>query len=203
MGSDQLRFEVANASQARWGCLSGVHIGGDPQPTENGALRAGDVGTPLWRLTATSCNTSFPAAALALDSCTVACAHKYLVTRTAAVAHMRWEHCTAADGYSLPNTTGHRATLDIDVTVTVVGGTSTWTGTIGKQHAAGVCLQCFALPSMESLRFTPDQEELKANLPRARHTGTPGNRPPGIEALQEALDATKRAKDFECLRIFC
>ena len=57
VGSDQLRFEVANASQARWGCLSGVHIGGDPQPTENGALRAGDAGTPLWRLTATSCNT--------------------------------------------------------------------------------------------------------------------------------------------------
>jgi|EP01044_Picomonas_judraskeda_P021955 hypothetical protein len=39
---------------------------------------------------------------------------------------------------------------------------------------------------------TPDQEALKANLPRARHTG---NRPPGIEALQDALGAAKRAKE--------
>lgn len=38
----------------------------------------------------------------------------------------------------------------------------------------------------------PDQEALTANLPRARHTG---NRPPGIEALQEALGAAKRAKE--------
>ena len=156
IGTEQLRFAVTS-TRARWGCLSAVHIGGDPHPTENGALRTGYAGTPLWRLTATSCNTSVPAAALALDSCTVACADKYLVAQTVTAAHMRWEQCTAADGYSLPNTTGRPATLDIDVVVTVVGGTSTWTGTIGKQHAAGVCLQSFALPSMESLRFKPAQ----------------------------------------------
>ena len=157
VGTEQLRFAVTNSSQARWGCLSGVFLGGDPHPTENGVLRAGGAGaTPLWRLTATGCNASFPAAALALDSCTASCARKYLVEQTATTAHMRWERC----GSTLPDAAGHPATLDVDVTVSVAGGRSTWTGTIGKEHAAGVCLQSFALPSMESLRFAPDREEL-------------------------------------------
>ena len=169
VGTEQLRFAVTNSSQARWGCLSGVFIGGDPHPTDNGVLRAGGAGaTPLWRLTATGCNASFPAATLALDSCTASCARKYLVEQTATTAHMRWERCTACPdgpgspgcGSTLPDAAGHPATLDVDVTVSVAGGRSTWTGTIGKEHAAGVCLQSFALPSMESLRFMPAREEL-------------------------------------------
>ena len=43
VGTEQLRFSVSNttSTQARWGCLRAVHVGGDPQPTENGVLRGG------------------------------------------------------------------------------------------------------------------------------------------------------------------
>jgi hypothetical protein len=55
-------------------------------------------------------------------------------------------------------------------------------------YVVGTFTVCLA-----ALKWTaPDQEALKANLPRARHTAT---RPPGIEALQDALGAAKRAKE--------
>jgi hypothetical protein len=58
-------------------------------------------------------------------------------------------------------------------------------------YVVGTFAVCYA-----ALKWaTPDQAELRANLPRARHTGTPGNRPPGIEALQDALGEAKRLKD--------
>ena len=178
-GTPELRFEVTNTSQAHWGCLTGIFLGGDPQPTNNGVLQAAGLGaTQVWRLTATACNVSFPAATLSMDSCTASCARKYLVkpqhtrasststsTSTSSV-HMRWEGCTACpDGpgsagcnYTLANASGLPATLDIDVTVDVVGGRSTWRGSVGKQNAGGLCLQSFALPSIESLRFGPEDE---------------------------------------------
>jgi hypothetical protein len=62
--------------------------------------------------------------------------------------------------YTLPNASGLPATLDIDVTVDIAGGRSIWSGTVGKQNAGGLCVQSFAMPSMESLRFTPGQEEM-------------------------------------------
>ena len=163
IGTDQLRFEVSNTSQAHWGCLNALTIAGDPRPTNNGILRADAAGyTQLWRLTATACNASFPVSTLMMDSCTAACSRKFLVEQTAETAHMRWEGCAPCPagpgspgcGYSLLNSSGLPATLDIDVMVTVVGGRSTWNASVGKQHAGGVCLQSLALPSLESLRFT-------------------------------------------------
>ena len=84
-GTEQLRFELDNSSQENWGCLVGLHVASDPHPTPNGVLRAAGGATPIggatqvWRLTATACNASFPAATLALDSCTASCARKYVV----------------------------------------------------------------------------------------------------------------------------
>jgi hypothetical protein len=49
--------------------------------------------------------------------------------------------------------------LDIDVKIAVVGGRSVWSGSVGKRQAGGVCLQSFALPSIESLRL-PTGDEL-------------------------------------------
>lgn len=103
-----------------------------------------------------------------MDSCTASCGRKYLVEQTDRAAHMRWEGCTACPegpgtascGYTLPNSSGLPATLDIDVKVDIVGGRSTWSATVGKQNAGGLCLQSFALPSMESLRLTAGREEL-------------------------------------------
>jgi hypothetical protein len=169
-GTDQLSFNISDASQAHWGCLAGVHVAGDPHPTNNGVLRAAAAGyTQVWRLTATACNASFPVSTWMMDSCTASCARKYLVQPTSSRtrAHMRWEGCMACPqgpgtptcNYSLSNSSGLPAMLDIDVVVDVVGGTSKWSGTIGKENAGGICLQSFALPSMESLRFTPGQEE--------------------------------------------
>ena len=167
VGTDGLRFDVSNASQAHWGCLSAVHVAGDPRPTNNGILRADAAGaTQLWRLTATDCNTSFPAATLMMDSCTAACSRKYVVSQTAQTTHMRWEGCTACPagpgsdgcGYTLRNSSGLPAALDIDVNVTVVGGRSSWTSSVGKSQAGGLCLQSFALPSLESLRLTDGDE---------------------------------------------
>lgn len=43
--------------------------------------------------------------------------------------------------------------------------------------------------------FTPDQEELQRNLPRARHIGRPGDRPPALAALEEALQEAGRQKE--------
>jgi hypothetical protein len=163
-GTKQLRFEVDNSSRTNWGCLVGLHVASDPHPTPNGVLRAAGGATPIggatqvWRLTATACNASFPAATLALDSCTASCARKYVVhggaqadpgsTRT----HLRWEQC---DTPGLVNSAGRPASLDIDVVVDVfAGGRSVWSGTVGKGNAGGLCLQSFALPSLESLRFT-------------------------------------------------
>ena len=174
IGTSELNFTVQNSNQAHWGCLGGVHVGGDPHATNNGVLRADNKGaTQLWRLTATACNASFPEATWTMDSCTASCERKYLVEGGPSRwqeegAHMRWEGCTACPegpgtgtcNYSLINASGLPATLDIDVVVTVVGGVSKWSGSIGKRHAGGICLQSFALPSVESLRHTPGQEEL-------------------------------------------
>ncbi len=43
--------------------------------------------------------------------------------------------------------------------------------------------------------FSPDQDKLQAELPRARHTGTQENRPEGLAALQQALEASRLAKE--------
>ena len=178
-GTPALRFTVTNTSQAHWGCLTGLHVAGDPSPTGNGVLQAAGAGaTQVWRLTATACNASFPAATLSMDSCTALCARKYVVEPEPEPAadpapaappsriHMRWEGCTTCpDGpgsagcsRTLANSSGLPATLDIDVTVDVVGGRSTWRGAIGKQNAGGLCLQSFTLPSIESLRFGPEED---------------------------------------------
>ena len=130
-GTDQLGFNITNTSQAHWGCLEGVHIAGDPNPTNNGVLRAAAAGyTQVWRLTATACNASFPVSTWMMDSCTASCARKYLVPPSSGSrTHMRWEGCmacpqgpgTPACNYSLNNSSGLPATLDIDVVVAVVG----------------------------------------------------------------------------------
>ena len=82
-------------------------------------------------------------------------------------AHMRWEKCSMCDTTSgqactnsLLTTSGAPAMLDIDIVVDVVGGVSTWGATVGKQGAAGVCLQSFAMPDLRTLRFKPGQESL-------------------------------------------
>jgi hypothetical protein len=140
VGTDQLAFRFYNGSQANWGCLDGIYVGGDPRASDRGVLASWGVSgaSPVWQLTATSCNDSFPAASLVLQSCTAVCTKKYVVSMAAASAHLRWEGCTTP---FLQRGTSEAATLDVDVTLSVVDAVSTWGATVGKKNAAGVCLQ--------------------------------------------------------------
>ena len=58
-------------------------------------------------------------------------------------------------------------------------------------YVVGTFVGCYATLKY----FTPDQAELQKNLPRARHTGRPGERPPALAALEEALQESKRLKE--------
>lgn len=151
VGTDQLAFRIYNGSQQNWGCLDGVYVGGDPRPGERGILASlpdGQGATPMWQLTATACNDSFPASQLVLQSCTAVCAKKYLVSLEAeqatatnlqtTTATLRWESCETP---FLGRSASKASTLDIDVSVTIVGGVSTWSATVGKANAEGVCIQ--------------------------------------------------------------
>lgn len=130
----------------------------------------------VWSLTATACNESFPSATLSMDSCTASCERKYVAEQNRSreagysFARLRWERCTTCPdgpgspgcGYTLRNASGLPATLDIEVSIEVTGGRSRWRGTVGKQNAGGLCLQSFSMPTLESLRFTRNQERLFA-----------------------------------------
>jgi hypothetical protein len=174
-GTEQLRFVLSNSTQTHWGCLDALHIGGDPRPTKRGIFwqdaQSGQGATEVWQLTATACNASYPTATLVMNSCTATCERKYMVEHSESPgksrAHMRWEKCSACDttggqtcANSLLTSGGVPATLNIDVIVDVVGGVSTWGATVGKQGAAGVCLQSFAMPDLRTLRFDPGRESL-------------------------------------------
>ena len=153
IGTDELRFVLNNASQVNWGCLDAVHVGGDAAATPRGVFADAPAGgaTPLWQLTVSGCNESFPAGYV-LQSCTAVCQRKYVAASTASTsATLRWDGCTTP----FPG-----ATLDIEVRVKVVGGVSTWGATVGKAAAAGLCLQSFTLPDLRTLRMTPGREEV-------------------------------------------
>ena len=92
VGTDQLEFVLNNGSTS-FGCLDGIRAGGDPGAAgPRGVLVEGDAGaTPLWQLTATACNESFPAATALLQSCTAVCARAYATASTDDSATLRWE----------------------------------------------------------------------------------------------------------------
>jgi hypothetical protein len=134
----------------------------DDQPYPRGAGRPGQASgifsatsapTPLWQLTVSACNESFPAGVV-LQSCSVQCERKYLASTPGdgPSAVLRWEGC--ATGFPASRPGGRPPTLDIVVTVTVVGNVSTWGATVGKQNAAGLCLQSLTLPDLRTLRMT-------------------------------------------------
>eukprot|EP00040_Diaphanoeca_grandis_P003167 m.24011 g.24011 ORF g.24011 m.24011 type:complete len:798 (+) comp14446_c0_seq2:56-2449(+) len=160
IGTDELTFVLSNSTQAHWGCLDGVYVRGDTNATERGLFIGGPEGdTPLWQLTLTACNESFPSG-FVLQSCTVVCKQKYLVNHSTSTtdgsvtANLRWETCATpllVDGVA--------KIVDVDVSVTILKGVSTWGATVHK-HAAGVCLQSFTLPDLRTLRMTAGHEDL-------------------------------------------
>ena len=167
IGNGYLAFYVGNGT-ADWGCLSSIHVHNDDQPAPRGAGRPGQASgifsrasapTPLWSLTVSACDESFPAGAV-LQSCSVQCERKYLASGPGdgPSAVLRWEGC--ATGFAARAAGGRPPTLDVEVTVSVVGNVSTWGATVGKRNAAGLCLQSFTLPDLRTLRMTPQREEL-------------------------------------------
>jgi hypothetical protein len=160
LGDDRLRFVLNNSSQANWGCLDAIHVGDDPAATASGIFSGGP--SPLWQLTISACNESFPSGAV-LESCTVVCDRKYLASHTVDAsggtlsAILRWEGCSTPLLAS-----ASVAKLDISVSVEMTSrGVSTWGATIDKSRAAGLCLQSFTLPDLRTLRMnTAGREQL-------------------------------------------
>ena len=137
IGTDALRFILNNESN--FGCLDGVHIAGGSN------ILVGP--TPLWQLTATRCNASFPAAGGILQSCTAACDRKYAVH--GATTELNWENCT----------TPFAGRLSVRVTVSFEGGVSTW-GASATPMGAPICVQSLTLPDLRTLRMRPGTEQL-------------------------------------------
>lgn len=150
IGTAELMYVLNNTSKANWGCLEAVHIAGDTDPTPAGIFAGPGASTPLWQLTVSTCNESFPSGAV-MQSCTVVCQRKYALNQTSTSATLRWEECA---------TPFPPSTLSIEVTVKVTGGVSTFGATVDKQHAGGLCLQSFTLPDLRTLRMRPGKEEL-------------------------------------------
>ena len=71
----------------------------------------------------------------------------------------------------------------------VYGALSAWSAQ--TFYVVGTFAACYGVLCY----FSPDQDKLQAELPRARHTGTQENRPEGLAALQKALEASRRAKE--------
>lgn len=168
VGNAFLAFYIGNRIDDDWGCLGSVHIHNDDQPFPRGAGRPGQASgifnatsapTPLWQLSVSRCDESFPAAGAMLQSCSVQCERKYLASSPGdgPSAVLRWEGCTT--GLAASGNGSQEPTLDIEVTVSVVGNVSTWGATVGKRNAAGLCLQSFTLPDLRTLRMTPDGGE--------------------------------------------
>lgn len=153
LGDDALRFVISNTTQANWGCLDSIHLGSDPAPTASGIFSGGP--SPLWQLTVSACNESFPSGAV-MESCTVACEQKYVAEHTIrdgkSSAILRWEGCGTPWSAT--------AKLDINVSVQISGGMSTWSAVVEKRRGAGLCLQSFTLPDLRTLRMNTAGEQL-------------------------------------------
>jgi hypothetical protein len=181
VGTGYIAFYIGNRTDD-WGCLGSVHVHNDDQPAPRGAGQPGQPSgifssvwapTPLWQLNLSSgCHTADSSVsageAVVLQSCSVQCERRYLASSPGdgPSAVLRWEGCVTG----LPAAAGEvsPATVDVEVTIDVVGNVSTWGATVGaRRHpgtaaSAGLCLQSVTLPDMRTLRMTPQRELLCA-----------------------------------------